>query len=74
MSTSDLIKNGPRVIGVGLQGFINDLNHQGHPATAVDWRPPASKDLNVLAAAESLSSGSLDKPVSYTHLTLPTKA
>ena len=61
MSASDLIKNGPRVIGVGLQGFIDDLNHQGHPATAVDWRPPASKDLNVLASAESLSTGSVDK-------------
>lgn len=58
MSASDLLNNGPKVIGVGLQGFIDDLNAQGHEASAVDWRPPASKDLHVLAAAESLSAGS----------------
>ncbi len=56
MSASDLLNNGPAVIGVGLQGFIDDLHAQGHNASAIDWRPPASKDPIVLAAAEALSS------------------
>jgi len=66
MSASDLIKNGPRVIGVGLQGFIDDLNTQGHQATAVDWRPPASKD-----RLDKLINGANDQALTKMHTADP---
>lgn len=57
MSANDLLDAGPRVIGIGLPGFIDDLNAQGIEATALDWRPPVSKNTQALGAAESLSAG-----------------
>lgn len=63
MSARDLLNNGPKVIGVGLQGFIDDLKTQGIPASSVDWRPPATKDMHVLECAEELALGSLSSMV-----------
>jgi hypothetical protein len=59
MSARDLLDNGPDVIGVGLPGFIDDLISQGVSATALDWRPPLSKNAAALSAAEELTSGSI---------------
>ena len=59
MSATDLLNNGPTVIGVGLKGFIDDLKSQGADAIAVDWRPPATSDPQVLDSADRLTSGDL---------------
>ena len=55
MSASDLLSDGPKVLGVGLKGFIDDLESQKVPALAVDWKPPATTDIQVLDAADRLS-------------------
>jgi len=55
MSASDLLSVGPKVLGVGLSGFIDDLDSQKVPALAVDWKPPATTDIQVLDAADQLS-------------------
>ncbi len=68
MSAADLLNNGPKVIGVGLKGFVDDLTAQAVQATAVDWRPPASKDMNVLASCDALSWGSLAAMVDKANL------
>ncbi len=64
MSASDLLQKGPRVIGVGLPGFVDDLNTQGIDASALDWRPPASKNTAALEAAEALSAGDVAGQIS----------
>jgi len=58
MSARDLLNGDPRVIGVGLQGFIDDLGAQGCITSSIDWRLPASSDPAVLEANEALSVGS----------------
>jgi len=55
MSASDLLSDGPKVLGVGLKGFIDDLESQKVSALAVDWKPPATTDIKVLEAADRLS-------------------
>ena len=55
MSASDLLSVGPKVLGVGLSGFIDDLDSQKVPALAVDWKPPATTDIQVLDAADQFS-------------------
>ena len=57
MSAQNLLEDGPNVIGVGLQRFVDDLQSQGVTAGAVDWRPPATKDPAVLNATATLNSG-----------------
>jgi hypothetical protein len=42
----------PRVINIGLEGFVLDLARLGVPAVHVDWRPPAQGDVDL---AELLS-------------------
>ncbi len=63
MSASDLLTSGPKVLGVGLNGFIKDLQSQNIAALAVDWRPPATTDPHVLAAADHLSNDSVGESV-----------
>jgi hypothetical protein len=63
MSASDLLKNGPTVVGVGLKGFVDDLKAQGAEAVAVDWRPPATTDPAVLDASDRLTNGQLGSRV-----------
>ncbi len=69
MTASDLLSDGPSVIGVGLQGFIDDLNSQGYSASAIDWRPPASKNIEALAAADTLSSGNIAETIKTANAT-----
>ncbi len=35
-----LLKQGPRVINIGLQSFFDALKQQETRAVHVDWRPP----------------------------------
>ena len=69
MSASDLLSNGPRVLGVGLTGFIDDLDAQKITAVAVDWRPPATTDPKVLQAAENLSKDKLAENIDKANAT-----
>jgi len=48
MSAPELLRNGPRVVNIGLAGFAEELDRQRAPVIAVDWMPP-------LATAESLA-------------------
>jgi FdrA protein len=43
-SMNNLLKEGPKVINIGLQQFYSDIKAQGAPAVHVDWRPPAVKE------------------------------
>lgn len=43
-SMNNLLKEGPKVINIGLQQFYSDIKAQGVPAVHVDWRPPAVKE------------------------------
>jgi len=63
MSAKDLLDDGPNVIGVGLQRFVDDLQSLQVTATSVDWRPPATKDPAVLQATATLTSGDTAKLV-----------
>ncbi|MDR5683454.1 MAG: acyl-CoA synthetase FdrA [Armatimonadota bacterium] len=47
-----LLRDGPRVVNVGLALFEQSLRAQGTPVVSVDWRPPAGGDaemMNLLA-------------------------
>ena len=63
MSAGNLLSDGPKVLGVGLRGFIDDLESQNIPALAVDWRPPATTDTNVLDSADQLSDTTSDSSI-----------
>jgi len=39
-----LLKEGPKVINIGVQQFYSDIKAQGAPAVHVDWKPPAVKE------------------------------
>ena len=56
---ADLLASGPRVIGVGLPGFVEDLTAQGVPCVGVDWRPPLTTDARVLDALDRLDEEAL---------------
>ncbi|KUK59273.1 MAG: hypothetical protein XD80_0235 [Synergistales bacterium 53_16] len=36
----DLLKNGPKVINIGVEQFAMDLEEQEVPTVLMDWRPP----------------------------------
>jgi FdrA protein len=40
-SIKELLKEGPKVINIGVQQFSSDIKAQGAPAVHVDWKPPA---------------------------------
>jgi hypothetical protein len=50
-----LLDTGPRVIGIGLPGFIDDLAARGIPALALDWRPPRHGDPRLPEALDRLA-------------------
>jgi hypothetical protein len=39
----DLLKNGPKVINIGVEQFAMDLKEQGVPTVLMDWRPPQAE-------------------------------
>lgn len=41
MTVSELLKNGPKVINIGVEQFYEDLKSQDVPVVQLDWRPPA---------------------------------
>lgn len=52
-----LLATGPRVIGIGLPGFVDDLRRRGVEALALDWRPPRGSDPRLPQALERLRDG-----------------
>lgn len=45
-SLRKLLKEGPRVVNIGVEQFSQDLSAQGVPVVQLDWRPPqAGSDL-----------------------------
>jgi len=55
MPVSDLLRDGPRVVSIGLEQFALDLEAAGTPVVAVDWKPPPTSDARVLAALDRLT-------------------
>jgi hypothetical protein len=43
-SIKALLKEGPKVINIGIQQFFSDLKTQGLPSVHVDWKPPAVRE------------------------------
>jgi hypothetical protein len=39
----DLLKNGAKVINIGVEQFAMDLEEQGVPTVLMDWRPPQAE-------------------------------
>lgn len=40
-SINKLLKEGPKVVNIGVQQFCEDVKKQGVSAVHVDWKPPA---------------------------------
>jgi hypothetical protein len=54
MPDIDPLRDGPRVVSIGLEQFAHDLEALGVPVVALDWRPPSSADGGVLSALAQL--------------------
>ncbi|TYB83874.1 MAG: hypothetical protein FXF54_12975 [Kosmotoga sp.] len=44
MSLKDMLRNGPTVINVGMEGFYKDLLLQKIDAIQVEWKPPLTEN------------------------------
>ena len=56
MSMRNLLKDGPRVINVGVEQFFSDIKKQKTKAVMINWKPPiAGNDL--LARLRKLKKG-----------------
>ncbi len=44
ISLKDLLKNGPTVINVGMEGFYKDLLNQKVNVIQVEWKPPLTEN------------------------------
>jgi len=53
---SQLLKEKPSVISMGLKSFTDSISSQGARAVHVDWRPPAGGDVRAVAVLDSLRS------------------
>lgn len=49
-----LLTSEVRVVNVGLDGFLKDLEDCGIPVTHVDWSPPAGGDPTMAALLAKL--------------------
>ncbi len=49
-----LLRDGPRVINLGLEAFATHLRACGAPVLHVDWQPPASGDAHLASLLERL--------------------
>lgn len=56
MSMTKLLKEGPKVINIGVEQFYDDLKTQKAEAVAMDWKPSAA-DGNLLARLKKLKKG-----------------
>jgi hypothetical protein len=55
-----LLRDGPAVVNVGLEGFARELAAQGRPVAHVDWAPPAGGEpglASILARLETNDGG-----------------
>jgi len=44
------------VVNIGLDGFAEELTHQGVKVTHLDWRPPAEGDAELAELLSKLGS------------------
>src|SRR5687767_14723408 len=51
---ADLLREGPRVLNVGVRGFAETLAEVDAPHVHVDWRPPAGGDPELVAVLARL--------------------
>ena len=49
----DLLKDGVRVVNIGIEQFYDDMKAQGIETVNVDWKPPAVKT-SLLAGLKKL--------------------
>jgi hypothetical protein len=52
-----LLRSGPAVVNIGLEGFARELAAQGHAAVHVDWSPPAGGDPRLASILARLDDG-----------------
>lgn len=52
----NLLKQGPKVINIGLQSFHDALKHQETRTVHVDWRPPIVRE-ELLSKLKKLRKG-----------------
>jgi len=43
-SIKKLLKEGPKVINIGVQQFYDDIKAQGVSSVHIDWKPPAARE------------------------------
>lgn len=55
MSNSNILEKKPTVINMGLELFYKSLKEQNVEVIHIDWRPPASGDLNLLNLLKKLN-------------------
>ncbi len=53
--TETLIKEGPRVVNIGLDSFADNLASLGAPVTRLDWRPPGEGDAELARLVAELA-------------------
>lgn len=56
MSMRSLLKEGPRVINIGVEQFGIDLKAQGTRTVTMDWRPPVAGG-DLLSRLKKLKKG-----------------
>jgi len=54
-----LLRDGPRVVNVGLESFAVDLDARGVPVLHVAWRPPAGGDVAAARRLAALDDGAV---------------
>ena len=54
-----LLRDGPRVLNVGLERFAADLDARGVPVLHVGWRPPAGGDVAAARRLAALDDGAV---------------
>ena len=50
----DLLRNGPIVVNIGVQGFAESVVKQGAPVVHVNWSPPAGGDQDMINLLDKL--------------------
>jgi len=52
--TDNLLKNGPKVINIGLRSFFEACESQGTPSVHIQWQPPAQGNQELLHLLDKL--------------------
>ena len=50
----DLLKNGPRVVNIGLKSFFESCETQGIKVAHIAWQPPAQGDIDLIKLLDKL--------------------